>query len=391
MNSPAAPSAERILPPFTAAQRERILAALRAGRVLAYPTETSYALGGNALSPILVEAIYRLKGRGRDKPLLLLVDASNGLGDWVSNVSGGAQQLMARLWPGALTLVCAAGPGLPPHLADARGTVALRWSPHPLVAELLALGGVPLIGTSANRGGAPSLNSAQAVQQAFPGEPLLAIDGGPAPGGPPSTVLDVTVRPFRVVRQGAVTVAAIRAALGGAFPDDAPPMYAPGMTHTMVLAGLARTRSVGLALGHALPPRALVLVSGAMGAGKTTLIKAVCEGLGADPKAVISPTYTLVNVYPRSGFPAGATVYHVDLYRLDGPEALLELDRDDWIHPQGVTLIEWPEIARPLLRGEAVLELRLADAGVEWRTLTIEGAAEFAAAIRAAQTAGHAP
>ncbi len=114
------------------------------------------------------------------------------------------------------------------------------------------------------------------------------------------------------------------------------------------------TRALGLRLGRALPPDAIVLVQGPLGAGKTTLIKAICEGLGIAPEVVISPTYTLVNVYPGR-----RSVYHVDLFRLEHPEALLELDRADWINPAGPTLIEWPELAEPLLAGEPVLRARL--------------------------------
>ncbi len=223
MNSPALPPAQIVTPPFGAQQRALLRWALREGRVLTYPTETTYALGGNALVPALVESIYRLKGRDPEKPLLLLIDGSRGLADWVGGVPPGAAVLMERFWPGPLTLVFRAGRGLPPHLPDARGTVALRWSPHLLVAELLALGGVPLIGTSANRSGTPDLNSVQAVLAAFPGAPLLAVDGGPPPGGLPSTVLDVSERPFRVLRPGAVAIGEIRAALLPAFAHLAPP------------------------------------------------------------------------------------------------------------------------------------------------------------------------
>ncbi|MDH4248827.1 MAG: tRNA (adenosine(37)-N6)-threonylcarbamoyltransferase complex ATPase subunit type 1 TsaE [Deltaproteobacteria bacterium] len=117
---------------------------------------------------------------------------------------------------------------------------------------------------------------------------------------------------------------------------------------------MGRTKALGLALAPALPPQAIVLLSGEMGAGKTTLIKAICEGLGVSPRLVISPTYTLVNVYP--GTP---NVYHVDLFRIEQPEALLELDRDDWINPEGPTLIEWPDKALPLLARDATLDLSL--------------------------------
>jgi tRNA threonylcarbamoyladenosine biosynthesis protein TsaE len=149
---------------------------------------------------------------------------------------------------------------------------------------------------------------------------------------------------------------------------------------SLALPSLAATRAAGLALGRALPPRALVLCAGPLGAGKTTLLKAVCEGLGIAPQLVTSPTYTLVNVYPGP-----RSVYHVDLYRLETPEALLELDRDDWVHPDGVTLIEWPQHARPLLVGEALLELALepVPAAPEARRLTARATGESAAGASA--------
>jgi tRNA threonylcarbamoyladenosine biosynthesis protein TsaE len=140
------------------------------------------------------------------------------------------------------------------------------------------------------------------------------------------------------------------------------------------LDALDATRRVGMALGRALPRRAVCLFFGEMAAGKTTLIKAVCEGLGIAPENVISPTYTLVNIYP-----AARRVYHVDLFRIEQPEALLEMDRGDWVNPDGPTLIEWPEAALPLLAGEAPLSLRLeappGDPGR--RTLRLEGDREI--------------
>ena len=134
----------------------------------------------------------------------------------------------------------------------------------------------------------------------------------------------------------------------------------------------AATREAGIALGRALPERAICLFFGEMAAGKTTLIKAVCEGLGIAPENVISPTYTLVNIYP--GPPA---VYHVDLFRLEDAEALLELDPDDWISREGPTLIEWPEVALPLLAGRETLQVRLRTTGPESRELILAGGARY--------------
>jgi tRNA threonylcarbamoyladenosine biosynthesis protein TsaE len=138
------------------------------------------------------------------------------------------------------------------------------------------------------------------------------------------------------------------------------------------------TRAAGLVLGSALPERALVLLRGELGAGKTTLIKAACEALGIAPATVISPTYTLVNIYP--GRP---TIYHVDLYRLERPEAMGDLDERDWINPDGPTFIEWPDIAAPLLAGRPALRVALAHAGTG-RTLEAGSAdPEFGPALAA--------
>lgn len=166
-------------------------------------------------------------------------------------------------------------------------------------------------------------------------------------------------------------------------------MPSPETVVTLVLDGPEATRRAGLALGRALPARALVLLSGPLAAGKTTLAKAVCEALGVAPHVVISPTYTLVNVYPRGSSATAGTVYHVDLYRLERPEVLLDMDRDDWIHPEGVTLIEWPEVARPLLEGAPALEIELRDAGPARRALEARGdSAVYGAALAALRTLG---
>ncbi|HKI98458.1 MAG TPA: L-threonylcarbamoyladenylate synthase [bacterium] len=187
--------------------------ALQDGALMTYPTETSYALGGNALLPQVTEAVYALKGRPADKALLLLVDGATGLTGWVREVTPAAEALMDHFWPGPLTLVFQAGPTLPAHLADARGTVALRWSPHPLIAALLRLGAVPLIGTSANPSGTPSLHSVDEVLAAFPQGIDLALNGGHTSGGAPSTLVDTTVSPPQVLREGAIPRAALQAAL----------------------------------------------------------------------------------------------------------------------------------------------------------------------------------
>lgn len=211
----------RLRPPFDAQARAHVTAALADGAVMAYPTETFYALGGNSLHAGLCAAIVRHKGRAADKALLLLVDGPRDVRR-LATPSPAAEALMAALWPGALTLVLPAAPALPHHLRAAGGTVALRWSPHPVIAELLAIGGVPLIGTSANRSGEPPATTADAVSATFSGAVDVLVDGGETAGGTPSTLVDTTTRPFTILRPGVVTAAEIRRALAPQFAPWSP-------------------------------------------------------------------------------------------------------------------------------------------------------------------------
>jgi len=207
--------------PLGEAALARACAALAEGGVLAYPTETSYALGGNALLPGVVEAVYRLKQRPVEKSLLLLIGGVEAVARWCGEPPPGAGELMRRFWPGPLTLVLPAGPALPAHLPDARGTIALRWSPHPLLATLFTRWEGPLIGTSANPSGEPPAQDADAVLRYFPHGMTGVLDGGVLPAGQglsnstaggvlPSTIVDTTTTPMRVLRAGAVDAALLR-------------------------------------------------------------------------------------------------------------------------------------------------------------------------------------
>jgi L-threonylcarbamoyladenylate synthase len=209
-------------PPFSADDRRAIARALAEGWVMAYPTETSYALGGNATDADLCHRVQQLKGRGAEKSLLVLIAGEEPLELLTRDIHAAARVLIECFWPGPLTLVFRASANAPPHLVDDRGTIALRWSPHPLLRELIEIGGVPLIGTSANRTGEPALCDAEAVLSAFPGRIGLAIDGGRTPGGPPSTLLDTTVVPFRMLRLGALPKSRIQATLVETFIETVP-------------------------------------------------------------------------------------------------------------------------------------------------------------------------
>jgi L-threonylcarbamoyladenylate synthase len=177
---------------------------LRAGGLVAFPTETFYALGARASDPAAVRRVFHVKGRDEAKPLLVLVDSIAMAESLASEITARARELMARHWPGALTLVLRARPDLPPELTAGTGTVGVRWSPHPVARRLVGALGGPLTAPSANLEGAPPPTTAADVLRVFGGAIDLVLDGGPTAGGAASTVVDVTTEAPRVLRQGVV-------------------------------------------------------------------------------------------------------------------------------------------------------------------------------------------
>ncbi len=185
----------------------RVAAVLRAGGLVAFPTETFYGLGAAADDPAAVRRVFTVKGRDEGKPLLVLVD-SIAMAERVAEVTARGRELMARHWPGALTLVLRARPGLPAEVTAGTGTIGVRLSPHPVARGLVSALGSPLTAPSANLADGPPPVTAAAVRAVFEGAVDLVLDGGPTAGGPPSTVVDVTSGAPRVLRQGAVTLCA---------------------------------------------------------------------------------------------------------------------------------------------------------------------------------------
>lgn len=186
-------------------------AAVQRGEVVAFPTETFYGLGADPRQPAALLEVLRLKGRtDAAKPLLLLAASLDQVAPWVGTFPPGFDRLAAHFWPGALTLVLPAAPGVPPPLIGAGGGVAVRLTSQPLAQRLILACGTAITGTSANRTERPAAQSAAEVR-AFFGEALAAVvDGGTTAGGEPSTLLQLDSAGARVLRAGAVDVAALR-------------------------------------------------------------------------------------------------------------------------------------------------------------------------------------
>lgn len=177
---------------------------IRGGGVVAYPTETVYGLGALVFHREAVASLYRLKHRARRKPLSILVQDTAQLEPLVRAITPGTRSLMARFWPGPLTLLLPAAEDLPEILTAGSGKVGVRISSHPVARELVAALGAPITATSANRSGAPSCRTSEEVLEQMGDELALILDGGLTPDSKGSTVADVAVEPPVILRVGAI-------------------------------------------------------------------------------------------------------------------------------------------------------------------------------------------
>ncbi len=183
------------------------------GGLVAVPTETVYGLAGNGLSAAAVEKIYEVKGRPDWKPLSLMVPGSEALGLYGRDVPRGAWVLAKRFWPGPLTIVVKADPKTPKIVLAGGDTVGLRCPDSEKTLALLQACGLPLAAPSANPSGAPSPKTANQVAAYFDGKIEAIIDGGPCGLGTESTIVDMSVTPYRVLRRGALRPEDIQEAL----------------------------------------------------------------------------------------------------------------------------------------------------------------------------------
>jgi L-threonylcarbamoyladenylate synthase len=179
---------------------------LRDGGLVAFPTESFYGLGANALDPRAVERVFSVKGRSESKPLLVLVDSVAMAERLVWELPAGALELMARHWPGALTLVLKAAAHVPDRLTAGTGTIGLRVPAHPVALALVKTAQLAVTAPSANPSGALPPTTALDVRRYFEDAVDLILDGGATAGGAGSTIADCTVWPPRILRQGPVTI-----------------------------------------------------------------------------------------------------------------------------------------------------------------------------------------
>ena len=183
---------------------ERAVRCLLEGGLVAFPTDTLYGLAAAASNDRAVKRLFEVKGRPPNRPLPILIESFDDADVIAKDISPVARHLMEAFWPGGLTLVLRRHPRFR-SLALAGGeTVAVRVPDHPVALELLRRLREPITGTSANLSGLPGPRTAEDVRRQLGDRVDLIVDGGPCPGGIESTVVDCTVEPPRLLREGAV-------------------------------------------------------------------------------------------------------------------------------------------------------------------------------------------
>lgn len=253
---PISRSARALVLPADAEGIREAAAVLRAGGLVAFPTETVYGLGAHAWDAEATRRIFEVKGRPADNPLIVHVADHGGLASVAAAVPPLAQRLAARLWPGPLTLVVDAAAELPAVTTGGLATVGVRMPAHSAALALLETAGVPVAAPSANRSGRPSPTTAAHVLDDLCGQVDVVLDGGACEVGVESTVVDARGQAPIVLREGAVT----REQLGldgvgngeadlAASPGTRHRHYAPRCRVEIAPAGLGPARATLLARG----------------------------------------------------------------------------------------------------------------------------------------------
>lgn len=208
---------------------ERALAVLRAGGLVAIPTETVYGLAADASNPEAVRRVFAVKGRPANHPLIVHIAGAELLAEWAATIPPSAAVLADACWPGPLTLLVPRGSRVIDEVTGGLSTVGVRVPAHPLTLQLLVEFGGGLAAPSANRFGRVSPTTAAHVRADLGDDVDFVLDGGPCPVGVESTIVDCTVDPPQVLRPGGISGDEVASLLDMTLGASAGPSRAPGM------------------------------------------------------------------------------------------------------------------------------------------------------------------
>ena len=261
-------------------------ALLRAGGLVAFPTETVYGLGAHALDADAVGAIFEAKQRPADDPLIVHVGSSDEV-PTLAIPSAAAMRLGERFWPGPLTLVLPKRPAVPAAVTAGLATVAVRVPAHPVAYALLVAAGIPVAAPSANLFGRPSPTRSAHVLQDLDGRIDAVLDGGPTTVGLESTIVDMSTPAPRLLRPGGLAAEEIERFLGVTLGPPPPPSAGPQSAPGLLAAHYSPRTPLTLITGPAALARACLRreVADALGSGRRVGVLAVDEDRGHLPAA----------------------------------------------------------------------------------------------------------
>ena len=193
---------------------ERASSLIRSGEIVAFPTETVYGLGANALDPLAISKIYQIKGRPSDNPLIVHIGDLNMLSGLVSTIPPREMRMIKKFWPGPITLIFKKSKSVPKITTGGLGTVAVRMPRNKIALALIKRSGLPIAAPSANLSGKPSPTNASHVKEDLNGKVKLILDGGRTEIGIESTVIDMTPRIPVILRPGGISKERIEDEIG---------------------------------------------------------------------------------------------------------------------------------------------------------------------------------
>lgn len=260
---------------------------IKAGGLVAFPTETVYGLGGDALNPASAKKIYEAKGRPSDNPLIVHIAEPEALSAIVEEVPESAKRLASLFWPGPLTMILKKAKRVPKETTGGLDTVAVRMPVHDIALDLIEAAGGYVAAPSANRSGRPSPTTADYVTQDLDGRIEMILDGGQAALGLESTIVDLTVEPPMILRPGFVTEEMLSVALGEIRVDE-----------TLLRGDSGQApKAPGMKYRHYAPKGELVIAKGSAAAVMAYINKRLGEGRAENKKSAVIATDETVGAY----------------------------------------------------------------------------------------------
>ncbi len=292
---------------------------IKAGGLVAFPTETVYGLGANAFDATAADRIYAAKGRPSDNPLIVHISSMDELYPLAREIPASAEKLAAKYWPGPMTIVLKKDPAVPDRTTGGLDTVAVRMPSDPVARAFIKLSGVPIAAPSANISGRPSPTRADHVMEDLDGRIDMVIDGGPVGIGIESTIIDLTGDIPTLLRPGAVTIEMLTETLGEVNID--PAIKGP-------MSENEHPKAPGMKYRHYAPKADMTIVRGGSENVAAYINDRVKESGDSGRKAGIICTRESKNLYDRGDIKVVGTRTDEDTVARNLFSVLREFDED---------------------------------------------------------------